>query len=822
MDSLTNVRWKLLLPVVWAIVSDYICSDGLLAKIILFPIFMPLSSASIAGNLFYKATAGYIDILYIAYDTEYNASLLLVATYIGTLLAPRLVTSSLYLTRQIVGFIFNSLTAIAMLSLFIGMLWRYFPASFRRAAIALDAVTNWPFIGLSAVLYFAFVAKTSLCQYTVVAVASANAVIWSWAVSCLGRFVDLPRLEAFTYASSDFSFDPATEIRLLKIHRKFPFLQLSAELISCPLLSAPPYHAISYVWNHGPQDMRSMVLNGKLFRVRGNVHDILVRCSSFSGPQLIWIDTICIDQNSVPEKNLQVRAMQDIYAKAAHVLICLGGTSWNLLYSLVIELQTVGNMCGDDFLNAYVAGFRLRIGNELFLRARVNSLVDLMRHSWFSRAWVVQEAVVASCATFFYGGHSLPWTELHNWQKTLCKGGVFSTLVMLATNPPEVVAPGLSGCLGFLSLSFLVGYQLEYSIFGPRHLAHVLRLFGEKMATDPLDKVFALIGISEESDDMRLKSLIDYDRPYQEVLLDLSNYLLDTGQALAALDLGGLRQGDRSSGLPSWAVDWCTARVVASLNPIFSPSEIRYHASGNRPSRARRGSSRREMVVGGQHVDQIARLAPLPIGLSSSRPFELLTKNYPGQALSLARQHVQDPYPHLMSGQSLEEAVWRTLLGDKTHSARPAPASCGYSIRTLTELMRTLGEHVGMENLLSGTSQEILSGLGVTYEQQQEAKRAHRDLQDIDFLFDIGQGVSTFIFCVTEKGYIGMVPHISEVGDEICLVYGVDVPCVLRRVSAKDGRRETKKYQLVGDAYIHGIMDGEALPYGEDGDIILI
>jgi hypothetical protein len=38
-----------------------------------------------------------------------------------------------------------------------------------------------------------------------------------------------------------------------------------------------------------------MLLNGTLFRVRRNVYDNLVNCSSIFSPRLIWTDTICID-----------------------------------------------------------------------------------------------------------------------------------------------------------------------------------------------------------------------------------------------------------------------------------------------------------------------------------------------------------------------------------------------------------------------------------------------------------------------------------------------------------------------------------------------
>jgi hypothetical protein len=56
----------------------------------------------------------------------------------------------------------------------------------------------------------------------------------------------------------------------------------------------------------------------------------------------------------------------------------------------------------------------------------------------------------------------------------------------------------------------------------------------------------------------------------------------------------------------------------------------------------------------------------------------------------------------------------------------------------------------------------------------------------------------------TGKGYLGLGPAAILTGDIIAVILGLDTPLVLRR-SGVDG------YQIVGEAYVHGIMDGEAM-----------
>jgi len=53
-----------------------------------------------------------------------------------------------------------------------------------------------------------------------------------------------------------------------------------------------------------------------------------------------------------------------------------------------------------------------------------------------------------------------------------------------------------------------------------------------------------------------------------------------------------------------------------------------------------------------------------------------------------------------------------------------------------------------------------------------------------------------------------MAPPSTQPGDLIFLVFGRKGPCVLRPRKTGDGY---DRYQLVGELYVHGIMDGEAL-----------
>jgi hypothetical protein len=56
---------------------------------------------------------------------------------------------------------------------------------------------------------------------------------------------------------------------------------------------------------------------------------------------------------------------------------------------------------------------------------------------------------------------------------------------------------------------------------------------------------------------------------------------------------------------------------------------------------------------------------------------------------------------------------------------------------------------------------------------------------------------------VTQKQYLGLTSEHVEAGDMIAILMGGQLPFVLREVH--------NHYILIGEAYIHGIMDGEAM-----------
>jgi hypothetical protein len=68
-------------------------------------------------------------------------------------------------------------------------------------------------------------------------------------------------------------------------------------------------------------------------------------------------------------------------------------------------------------------------------------------------------------------------------------------------------------------------------------------------------------------------------------------------------------------------------------------------------------------------------------------------------------------------------------------------------------------------------------------------------------------------FFRSEAGRLGWGPDQMRKGDVVCVVNGMDVPLVLRRLE--------KGFEVIGDAYVHGIMEGEIMDSSKEEEILL-
>jgi hypothetical protein len=65
----------------------------------------------------------------------------------------------------------------------------------------------------------------------------------------------------------------------------------------------------------------------------------------------------------------------------------------------------------------------------------------------------------------------------------------------------------------------------------------------------------------------------------------------------------------------------------------------------------------------------------------------------------------------------------------------------------------------------------------------------------------------------TSRGYFGLGPVGLQTGDDVCVIFGCNIPHILRIC------RGTREHLLVGETYVHGIMNGEVIKMVDENKI---
>lgn len=75
--------------------------------------------------------------------------------------------------------------------------------------------------------------------------------------------------------------------------------------------------------------------------------------------------------------------------------------------------------------------------------------------------------------------------------------------------------------------------------------------------------------------------------------------------------------------------------------------------------------------------------------------------------------------------------------------------------------------------------------------------------------------IKGMLLAASSDGRLALLPVTTKVGDHMAVIGGATVPFVLRDVDAEQGIKRNRKFYLMGEVYVHGLMMGEVLEMGE-------
>ncbi|KAG7000862.1 hypothetical protein FOFC_13243 [Fusarium oxysporum] len=465
------------------------------------------------------------------------------------------------------------------------------------------------------------------------------------------------------------------------------------------------------------------------------------------------------------------------------------------------------------------------------------ALQRLFSHSWFLRVWIIQEVVVAQQVHFMYGDHYLAWETLADVMEGFY-GGPLDTLLGNPLDDPALYKPH-----ALTTVTQMRQLRKDFHSSAGIMLDHLLASFIPSQATVDKDKVYALQGLTSfvREGIPILPVQVDYSNntSIEDIFIETAVFLVESRQCSWILPLSGTGFSGRSPGLPSWVPQWKPDRMVTALaRHITSCGEedhypdYRYKSCGDNSSLSDvlfipdRGQ--KTLKVYGCCVTKIKLVGPcLPIiDPSSVWEYARELKRWYDDSVYLIHTEVQDPY---LNGQEITEAFWRTIIGDREmYQPRPAASSAGQAFRVLEELIRmdwTLLEKLGLvfKRLTNGDFSQIIQIIEIFAQmddkQIESISGLLSSLQSFEgphlpttrFIKDAVACASGRRWGVTESGHMGFVPPRTMPDDLICLIYGTQTPYILRRNVCQASNDLDSTYTLVGECYMHGMMDGEAL-----------
>jgi hypothetical protein len=619
--------------------------------------------------------------------------------------------------------------------------------------------------------------------------------------------------------------------------------------IACRLVHADlsqavdQYEALSYVWG-SIIDLTPIRINDGNLNIGKNLRDALLNIRHPDRARVLWVDAVCIDQSNIRERIEQVAMMRDIYRNAHNVVVYIGRNMTETRRAFAY-LRALGDAAAE--LRENPRPVKPRSG-PLFRRLDVDTSMSesVLCRDWWGRAWTTQEILLAKRATLVSGRLEMDWDFFVSAVNYGMSIGLW-TSVYFGT-------PVETSTMYFQAIETLKA--LRSSGNAAQDLLNLLLHTRQRDASDARDKVFAVLGLVQQGGlDVNLEP--DYIASVEDVYSNATRAVVEGSGNLDILGACYTCKSEYSGSLPSWVADWSFADSTAQPMMFDAPGERRVtHASRNTAARPRWEEGGRLLVARGHVVDTVDKLTVVQndvddqvwdfsdISITSdndsddtpiSEIFKEMWEAMKGLGALLLRMYNNltlmvpylsvflewelfaknlDPTNAVVAGASApNRSVWKEIFYNTLCAGSVIPGGSQAAAKLYAGWMGTLAPIRFLRVCRVDKVPAVYRFLGLMG-YFVSSWRSYGEF-------------ATYITHATERrlgstrtGLLCLLPKNAQSGDLLVLLEGGRVPVVLRPSKRGGGNDNGEDHTdegglsqvttFVGEAYVHGIMDGEA------------
>ena len=482
----------------------------------------------------------------------------------------------------------------------------------------------------------------------------------------------------------------------------------------------------------------------------------------------LWIDAISINQDDLEERAREVRRLDKIFAQAQIVCIWLGDGEDDSDLAMEFIPQVL------DF-----GAFDKLVRDETKERHWL-ALAKLMAREWFTRRWVVQEMALAHRATVYCGSRKISWPDM------AAAAALFGTHwgEIVHRLPPlqafmfgDVQTPGATSLVE-LSAKVLHRDQKGKSLQRRLGLETLLAMLPMFDVTVPSDAVYAVINLAHDAYNTT-EIPIDYNLAPSSLFAKVIDFIIKNA---GSMDIICRPWAPICSRLPSFVStvssyaferrqDGQYYRQNADSLTGF-PGRSIYRAAGS--SRPRHSMSLSPSLPILQSEGRL-------LGVIDTTGGRSLNGNVPREWTEIAGwQDRSKPVP---------EMFWRTLVADRGPGGTDPPIFYGNACRFAFSRGR---RDIDVSELLKTSN---------SANERQFLQRVQATIWNRNF-FVIQDTEDTYCFCLG--------PAEARLYDLVIVVSGCSVPVVFRAQTDHVGQK-SYLFTMIGECFVHGYMDGEAL-----------